>query len=178
MRLAVFAVAALFAAPASAEVVSAAAGGFTVRNTVEVAAPPERVYAALGQVGRWWEKDHTWSGDAANLTLSLHPGGCFCESLPGGGVEHMRVVLAQPGETLRLSGALGPLQEQGVSGALTIALKRKGDATEVVQTYAVRGSTAEEAKALPPIVDRVLRTQLERFERYVETGRPDVTAPR
>ena len=179
MRVALALLAVCAAGAASAEVVSAGEDGFTVRNTVEIAAPPARVYAALGEPGRWWQPDHTWSGDAANLSLDLRAGGCFCEKLPdGGGVEHLRVVMARPGQLLRLSGALGPLQGEGVSGALTFELKPKGVGTELVQTYVVRGfSTADAARWSAP-VGGVLKTQLERLDRYVETGRPDVTAPR
>jgi uncharacterized protein YndB with AHSA1/START domain len=173
MIRALAALALVFAAGAArAEVVSAGGDAFVVRNTVEVAAPPARVYAALGEVGRWWDKGHSWSGDSANLTLELRAGGCFCERLPGGGAEHMRVVMARPGALLRLAGALGPLQGEGVSGALTFELKPKGAATEVVQTYTVRGFSEAEAKQWAAPVDGVIRTQLHRFERYVETGRP------
>ena len=162
------------AAPAQAEVVSATADAFTVRNVVRIAAPPARVYAALGEVGRWWEPSHSWSGDPArNMTLELKPGGCFCETLPGGGAEHMRVVFAKPGETLRLAGALGPLQDQGVSGALTFALKAEDGGTTLTQTYVVRGFSAPEATQWAPPVDRVLSTQLGRLQRFTETGRPD-----
>lgn len=164
--------AALLAGPASAEVVSAGAGGFVVRNTVEVSAPPDVVYAALGRPGRWWEKSHTWSGDSGNLSLQLVPGGCFCERWSGGAVEHLRVVTARPGELLRLAGALGPLQGEGVSGALTFQLKAKGDVTEVIQTYTVRGFSEAEAKQWSAPVDGVLRAQLQGLEKYVESDRP------
>jgi hypothetical protein len=53
---------------------------------------------------------HTFSGNAHNLSIEEKAMGCFCEKLPdGGGVSHMEVVYFAPGKTLRLSGALGPL---------------------------------------------------------------------
>ena len=59
---------------------------------------------------QWWSKDHTYSGDAARMSLQLRPGGCFCETLDGGGgIEHMRVTFVQPGERVVLTGSLGPL---------------------------------------------------------------------
>ena len=175
MRTAVFILAALAATPASAEVVSAGADGFVVRNVVEVSVPAERAYLQLARPERWWESSHTYSGKAANLSLDLRPGGCFCEALPGGiggGVEHLRVLAARPGKMLRLGGGLGPLQGEAVTGVLTFELKAKGTGTEVVQTYTVRGLPAADAAKWAPMVDGMLRTQLERYGRYVDTGRP------
>ena len=43
------------------------------------------------------------------MTLQMRPGGCFCETLDGGGgIEHMRVTYVQPGERIVLTGSLGP----------------------------------------------------------------------
>ena len=67
-----------FSGEALAEVKSVAANGFEVASTATVAAPPDRVYAALGEIGRWWSSEHTWSKDAKNLTLELRAGGCWC----------------------------------------------------------------------------------------------------
>jgi hypothetical protein len=41
------------AGPASAEIKSVVTNGFEVATTVTIAAPADRVYAALGEVGRW-----------------------------------------------------------------------------------------------------------------------------
>jgi hypothetical protein len=61
---------------------------------------------------------HTFSRNAANLSLELHAGGCFCERLKNdGSVQHMQVVYVAPGEALRLRGALDPLQIEGVAHA-------------------------------------------------------------
>jgi hypothetical protein len=173
MRTAILAaVLATIAGVARAEVTAEADAGFTTRNVVEVAARADKVFAALGQVGRWWNPAHSYSGKAENLTLELKPGGCFCEALPGGGVRHATVAMVMPPSTLRLDGALGPLQAEGVSGALTFELKPKGESVEVVQTYRVGGGAPGLSKAYAAIVDQVLAEQLTRFERYVETGRP------
>jgi hypothetical protein len=67
------------AGPAEAEVKSVAPNGFEVIDTVTIQAPPERVYDALGQIGRWWSSAHTFSRDAANLSIDLKADGCFCE---------------------------------------------------------------------------------------------------
>ena len=72
--------------------------GFVVKFDVNVNAPAAKVYDALvGQIGSWWDPQHTYSGDAKNLSIDARPGGCFCEKLPnGGGVEHARVIYVAP----------------------------------------------------------------------------------
>ena len=60
--------------------------GFLVKFEVSVNAPVAKVYDALvGQIGSWWDSEHTYSGDAKNLSIDARPGGCFCEKLPNGG---------------------------------------------------------------------------------------------
>ena len=88
------------ASPTAAEVVSSTPHGFETVTTVNIEASAEDVYAALGKVGHWWDPQHTYSGDAANLSIELRPGGCFCERFERGGAEHMRVVHVRPDETL------------------------------------------------------------------------------
>ena len=77
-----------------ADVVQVNSTGFLVRHEVNVKAAPAKVYDALvGQVGSWWDPQHTYSGDSKNLAIDARPGGCFCERLEnGGGIEHMRIV--------------------------------------------------------------------------------------
>jgi hypothetical protein len=90
--LAPLALASAVAGPAAAEVKSVTPNGFEVATAAEIAAPPDRVYAALGEVGRWWRPSHTFSRDAANLSIELRAGGCFCERLKdGGSVQHLQV---------------------------------------------------------------------------------------
>ncbi len=172
------AVLALAATGVHAEVTDRTEAGFKAQNSIEITSPRATVasaYSALGEVGRWWDPAHTYSGKASNLTLRLSPGACFCENLPGGGgVRHAEVVLAQPDSgVLRLEGALGPLQEMGAFGLLTFEVKAKGAGVEVVQTYLVRDLPPGAASAIAEPVDAVLRGQLSRFAKYVETGRPE-----
>src|SRR5215470_3158567 len=99
--------------------------------------------------------------------LELKAGGCFCERLKdGGSVQHLLVVYASPGEGLRLRGALGPLQMEGVDGTLAWALKPAEGGTKVTQSYVVGGMDQ-----WAPKVDRVLHEQLDRLTSFVE-GKP------
>ena len=154
-----------------AAVVDAQPNGFQVKRTAVIAAPADKVYAALSQPARWWNKDHTWSGSAANLSLAPMAGGCFCEKLPNGGsVMHMTVVFAQPGQALRLSGALGPLQTTGATGHLAWVLTEKDGKTTVTQTYDVGGYRTGGLDKLAAPVDAVMGEQLDRLKAYAETG--------
>lgn len=166
---------AVLAVPLRGEVIESTATGFLLRNTVAISAPPTRVYTAItDEVGRWWDPAHTFSHDARNLSLDAKPGGCFCERLPdGGGLEHMRVVYASPGKLLRLTGALGPLQEAALAGTMTWNLSQSGGGTTVEMSYAVGGFRAGGFRDMPAVVDGVLRGQLARLKALVETGRPD-----
>jgi uncharacterized protein YndB with AHSA1/START domain len=107
-------------AAASAAVLKATPGGFALESAGAIAASPDQVFAALGQVGKWWDPAHSYSRTAANLTIDVRAGGCWCETVPpGGSVEHMRVVTVRPGKQLVARGGLGPLQGEGVDAALT-----------------------------------------------------------
>jgi uncharacterized protein YndB with AHSA1/START domain len=159
---------------ARAEIVGAGANGFEVKETAHIAAPPDKVYAALITPSRWWSSDHTFSQDAANLKLDAHAGGCWCEALPdGGSVEHMQVVFASPGKALRLRGALGPFQAMGAEGAMawTFTPGASGG-TDVVATLSFGGYTPEGLDKHAAAVDGVFGDQVQRLKRLIETGAP------
>lgn len=158
---------------ARAEVVDVQANGFEVRQTVQIAGTPDKVYAAFSQIGHWWSSDHTFSRDASHLSLDPVAGGCFCEALPGGGsVMHLRVVYADPGKVLRLEGAIGPMQTLGATGHLTWSLSAKAGGTELVQTYDTGGYAKGGFANWAPPVDMVLGQQVARLKAWVETGKP------
>ena len=163
----------LAAGAARAEVIDAQPGGFEVKSTVVIAAPPAKVWAALIQIGQWWSPAHTYSGDARNLTLEARPDGCWCEKMKDGGVEHLRVLYVAEGQTLRAGGGLGPLQSLPVAGVLTWSLKEKDGKTVFTQTYGVGGYARGGLAPLAPLVDNVMSEAVRRFKSYVETGKPD-----
>ena len=59
MKLSILVAALALAGPASAEVIDTGAYGFRLKTVQQIAAPPTRVYQALGEVGRWWSDEHT-----------------------------------------------------------------------------------------------------------------------
>ena len=148
--------------------------GFLVKFEISVNASAAKVYDALvGQVGSWWNPEHTYSHDAKNLSIDARPGGCFCEKLPnGGGIEHLRVVYAVPAQVVRFSGALGPLQASGVAGSLTCKLTGGPDNTRLELSYGVGGFIQGGFEKIAPAVEAMLREQLERLKLFVETGKP------
>lgn len=161
-------------APAMAEVKQASADHFQLAFTATIAAPPAKVYALLPLVEKWWSAEHTWSGDAANLSLKAEAGGCFCERWQGNSVEHGRVIMALKNQTLRLDSALGPLQEFALKGTLGFHLTAtENGETEMLVDYRVNGSGASGLDQFAPAVDQVLGMQLERLLRYIDTGNPD-----
>ena len=158
--------------PARAGVADSSAAGFTVTNTVVVRVTSDDAYrAAATELGSWWNPEHTYSGNAQNMSIDVAGTGCFCEKLDNGGyVRHMTVVYAHPGKTLRLSGGLGPVQELGATGVLTFEFKPANVGTAIELTYTVGGYRPGGLGALAPVVDRVLSEQLDRLKRYIETG--------
>ncbi|AIT81078.1 SRPBCC family protein [Novosphingobium pentaromativorans] len=172
MKSAAFALAlALFgsAVPAWAKVAEVSERGFVVRHLVEVSAGPAKTWDMILDPAKWWESSHTWSGDAANLSIEAKAGGCFCEVLrnpkspnaaPRGSVEHMRVVYIENGRALRMVGALGPLQADAANGTLTIEIKPGKEGTQVLLEYVVGGFLRKPMDKLAPAVDGMLGAQL------------------
>ena len=159
-----------------AEVKSAAGDGFLIVHARRVEAVPAKVYAAMAAIDRWWNAEHSYSGNAANLSLKAEAGGCFCERWPDGEVEHGRVIMALRDRLLRLQTSLGPLQGRAVNGVLTFQLKPDdasgGKATLLTLTYTVNGASASALDQSAPAVDRVLGEQFTRLATYIETGKP------
>ena len=164
---------------ARAEIVNAGPNGFNLRHVVDApnVAPPV-VWAALSDIAKWWDPEHTYSGDARNLTLEPLVRGCFCEKLSlYAGIEHATVVYAQPAKTLRLSGAIGPLQEFGVSGVMTWSIEPAGGGSRITLSYNVGGFADRPLADWAPIVDEVLGGQLKRLARYITQGNPAEPKP-
>ncbi|WP_191984691.1 SRPBCC family protein [Pelagerythrobacter rhizovicinus] len=162
--------AALAPATVAAKVVKQDAAGFVTRDTVVVEATPRETWMALISPAKWWNEAHTWSGDAANLSLTPQAGGCFCERIPevetradvglAGSAQHMIVVHAAPDRALRMRGALGPLQSEAVTGVLTIALAQVEQGTAITFEYVVGGYMRYEVPPISQAVDGVMSQQL------------------
>lgn len=149
---------------AAADVRAKGADGFVLQVTVEAPMSRDDAWARLVDIGAWWEGSHTYSGDAASLSLDAQAGGCWCEVWSGGEVEHGRVVMVMPKQVLRVAAALGPLQEMGVSAALTFTLSDAAPGkTRLVVDYKVSGSAFSALDIVAPAVDQVITAQAARF---------------
>ena len=156
------------ASPVSAELERASEYGFVSTHELLLAAPPQRAWRALTRdLPRWWNADHSYSGDARRFRLDARAGGCFCERLASGSVEHLRVVFADAPRELRLSGGLGPLQTMAVNGSMVFQLEAAGEGTRLRYRYAVSGDPAAGLGELAAPVDRVQLDQLERLAAYL-----------
>lgn len=174
MRIAVCAAATALALSGSAQaaVVSSWESGFRIENKATVSTTPETAWQALGEIGSWWNSEHTYSGSASNMTMPLKPGACWCEALPGGGIEHGRVIMVWPEQRMvRIDGAVGPLQDEGVAGALTWKVNEVPGGVEIVQTYHVGGVRPEMLKNAG-LVDQVMAEQLEGLRAYLQPAIP------
>lgn len=159
---------------ARAEVVAREDNGFVVRVASEVTALPAEAWKRLLTPAQWWQSQHTFSGDSANLTLDPAVGGCFCEALPrpetmpplqkgerwNGGVQHMRVVYLEPPRAMRLVGSLGPLQSEALAATMTITVKPTEKGSRILFEYVVGGFMRYKSEDIAPAVDRMLTAQL------------------
>lgn len=169
---AVLAMLCLFPVTSNGEVTAAAPTGFLVKRELAVAAPSAKVFSTLIEIGRWWNPEHTFSGDAHNLTVDLKAGGCFCERLANGGsVRHLEVAFYEPGRVLRMTGALGPLQANGLAGSLTLTVRETTPGNSAIaMSYSVGGFTADGVDKMAAPVDFMLGEQLTRLKSLIETG--------
>jgi uncharacterized protein YndB with AHSA1/START domain len=165
--------------PASAAVVAADDHGFEVEHSVNLVVPQAQAFAAFGQVGQWWNNQHTYSGDGKRMSLQMRPGGCFCEPLEGGGgIEHMRVTYVQPGKRVVLTGSLGPLLYEATAGVMDVKVERIAGGSRVTMNYRVAGFAKGGAAALAPLVDQVLGEQMKRFRVFAAGApKPDTLKP-
>ena len=160
----------LAGSPAAAEVVNSGEHGFELRHSAIVPLAPEAAMNAFANVGNWWDGRHSYSGSSTNLSMTLEPGGCFCERLPnGGGIEHLRVSYVDPGKRLVLTGSLGPLLYEATTGVMDVQFQPVGTGSRVTLNYRVAGFANGGASKLAPLVDGVIGGLV---ARYVISTRP------
>ena len=157
----------------AAEVADSSAGGFTIKQTYSIKAAPMDVYKRVFRVGEWWNSQHTFSGDAHNLSIEEKPGGCFCEKMPnGGGVKHLEVAFIVPGKTIVLHGGLGPMLTMATAGSMEISLSAADGGTKLEMTYTVAGYLPAGMNTWAVPADGMLKEQFTRLKNLIENGDP------
>ncbi len=152
-----------------AEVVSASPSGFVSQHTLLLDAEPTQAYEALtAKIHEWWDAEHSYSGKSSNFSLEAKAGGCFCEKLSDGEVEHMRVIFADAGRLLRMQGGLGPLQGYAVTGSMTFEFVATDEGSELRYVYVVGGYLPEGLDNWASAVDLVQLGQLKRLQAFLK----------
>ncbi|MFC5344227.1 hypothetical protein ACETK8_19850 [Brevundimonas staleyi] len=157
------------AAPASAEVVSRTADGFTLRFAVGVETTAEDVVAAVSELPRWWDPAHTYTGDGANLSLAFEEGGCWCERLADGTVFKHGTITGITADRVTMNAALGPLHDKATKAELTFGSAPENRGRLVSIDFVVEGPGLG---ALADPVDGVMRQAFTRWVRQIEYGEP------
>ncbi len=156
---------ALACGAAGADVKQAAADAMVIQVKAEAPLDRDAAWARLLDISRWWSGEHTYSGSAQSLSVDAVAGGCWCELWGDGEVEHGRVLMVMPKQAIRFATALGPLQQLGVSGVMTLTLSDGAAAgrTTITLDYKVTGGSLSGLDKLAPIVDQVLSEQVTRY---------------
>lgn len=148
---------------AQADILAASPDHFTLRQEAVSELPPDELWAKLVVPSQWWHPDHTYSGDADNLSLSVQAGGLWAENWADGSVKHGEVVFVKPGRQIRFDAPFGPLQQAAVNEVWTITIQPHGDGTKIIFDEVVNGSAASKLDELAPAVDYVKTEAIKRL---------------
>ncbi len=148
---------------AQSEVRSATATDFAIHHEAVVKVDPATAYKLATQPARWWSGAHSWSGNAHNFRLEARAGGCWCEVWKGGSVAHGRVLMARPGQMLRVDAPFGPLMQMPVQAVFTLSFKPEGTGTRMSADYIAAGPASLSLDKLAIPVDQVIGEQFTRL---------------
>jgi hypothetical protein len=163
----------LWAPGVKADAIQSAPGLTDISFQLRVKTNAASSYAAVTHPEKWWNGEHSYSGDVSNMTLEAVAGGCWCEKLPAGGsAQHMRVLTAIPGVLLRLSGGLGPLQAQPMTGVMTWSFKDDPAGGSVIDFKYRLAGPSDLPGDWPQAVNGVLSEQLQRLQHLLNDGAP------
>ena len=140
---------------------AAAGEGYVIERSVESPASPAAAYRQFRAVADWWDPAHSYSGKQGRLSLSASPGGCWCETLDGGGfVEHGRVLYAEPAKAIRIAAPFGPLQPMAATAVLSMTFAQAPAGSRITMRYVVSGAGVAASEGP---VGRVMNAQFDRL---------------
>lgn len=155
--------------PLAAKVDTQSNQHFVVKHEFTVEKPLMSVFQKFKQVDKWWEGDHSFSGDASNLYFDFDKARCFCEQMPNGGfVEHLQVIHVEEMKKVVFSGGLGPLQEHPVNGKLIWQFEAQDNLVKVSVEYRVFGFVVGGMEQWPKAVDFVIGVQVKRLKAMLD----------
>lgn len=153
----------LICGPCAAEILSSAPDHYTLYHESLTELSPDEAWARLIEPASWWSPEHTYSGDAANLSLDLQAGGLWREDWQGGSVAHGGVLSVQRGTALRLDAPFGPLQGMAVNVVWTISISQTESGTLIIFDEVATGSRESGLDAIAPAIDLVKQEAIERL---------------
>ncbi len=145
----------LLSSNASADIISSSKTHFELRHEAASSLAPDALWERLIQPAIWWHPDHTYSGDANNLSLEAKVGGLWREDWDGGSVAHGTVMFIQPGKTLRMQAPFGPLQGLGAYAVWTITISANDEGSKVVFDEVASGPSSADLEELAMAVNYV-----------------------
>jgi hypothetical protein len=145
--------------PASAAIKSSNPHGFTVVQSIVVLDRLAPTWAAFGRLEDWWSN----SVRASTKSFGTFRRGSWCERLPDGRTQCMRVKSAREGQELVLMGALEPMIFGTARATMVARFTPEGPDTRVTVTYVATGFSDGNARKIAPVADKVLANQLQRF---------------
>lgn len=144
---------------AAGGVTESSSDGFTISLSQESQRSDAELWQRLQHPEIWWSSAHSWSGDAANMSVEMRAGGCWCERVGDGVVVHGRILRIDAGRAVLFDAPLGPLNEAAVSTRLSWRVENQ----RVVWRYQVFGALPMPVEQLAPLVEGVLAEQLRRL---------------
>jgi len=142
-------------ATAHADIVESSDSHYVLRHEATSSLTPSALWQRLIEPASWWHPDHTYSGDANNLSLDARAGGLWLETWDGGSVVHGSILLLEDGQSIRLYAPFGPLQGLGVYTVWTITVSTDGSGSKVVFDETSSGPPSEDLDELAKAVDYV-----------------------
>ena len=149
------------ASACSADIVQTVSNGFQTKHKIETTRDAKAAFQVfVDDFNQWWDSAHSYSGKSENLSIDLDQR-CILEKLANGGfVRHLEIVYYAPGKAIRFTGGLGPLQQMGVAGALTVTFSKTDKGTSILLEYNVSGRLDQGLDKLAPAVNNVLQEQM------------------
>jgi len=149
---------------AQAEVISSSGTGFQLAHEAQSSRSPDELFARLMEPSQWWDPEHSYSGDASNLSMADEAGAYWREDWRGGSVIHGQVLQVIQGKMLMLSAPFGPLAATGAKCIWTISLEpSKEGGTVIKSTHRVVGGPETGLAELSGPVDFVMGRGIQRL---------------